>query len=249
MANTIPGLDVSGWQHPNNEPIDWPEVHKAGYRFVIIKSTQALDYHNPWLCEDAWGAHDAGLLIGTYHYAVPGDGDAAAQAAYALASAAKLPLNLGISLDIEEPGTLQMYQVGDWCQEFMTAIRNGHHYSPIYTYHDFGAQLVGIPWGQRLWWADDLPLPGTHPYMTQGAVLTVPGIPAPVDTDTLVMARSVTPLDNGGPKNPTVPCPDPARSAEPSAVTGIPSFAVPAPELLPPVTGEDVPSSTPTTAP
>ena len=68
MSAPAKGVDVSTWNHADNEPIDWHKVAQAGYTFAIIKATQGDGYVNPWLRRDYDDAFAAGLLVGAYHF-------------------------------------------------------------------------------------------------------------------------------------------------------------------------------------
>jgi len=69
----IPGVDVSGWQHPGGAPISWPAVAASGIKWAAIKVTQGTDYVNPWLPQDAAEARRAGVYVVGYHFAGWGD--------------------------------------------------------------------------------------------------------------------------------------------------------------------------------
>jgi lysozyme len=70
----IHGADVSRWQHPNDKPINFKKMHKAGLRFVMIKASDtrydadrlALKY----VTMDRDAAQAAGIYTGFYHYAL-----------------------------------------------------------------------------------------------------------------------------------------------------------------------------------
>jgi GH25 family lysozyme M1 (1,4-beta-N-acetylmuramidase) len=100
MNNTVLGVDVSSWQHENNQPIDWWAVYDEGYRFCVIKATQGTSYCNPWIVRDIGDANAAGLLVGAYHYFEPGE-DPAAQAKWAVSNLVMQQLDLGLFLDWE----------------------------------------------------------------------------------------------------------------------------------------------------
>ena len=168
----LKGFDVSSWSHPGDKPIDWEAVKDAGMRFVMVKVSQGLDYLSPFVSEDAIEAHAHGLLVGLYHYAVPGKDDAVAQARFAAAHAVGLPLSLGIALDLETTGELQMFELADWAQTFMRTINEHGHHSPLYSDEWYLSQIIGAPFGHRLWLASpNLPelYRGPAPWMRQTA--------------------------------------------------------------------------------
>jgi GH25 family lysozyme M1 (1,4-beta-N-acetylmuramidase) len=69
----IHGSDISRWQHPNDQPIDFKKKFEAGMRFVMIKGSDAQEASDilamRWLVEDRNAAQAAGLYTGMYHYA------------------------------------------------------------------------------------------------------------------------------------------------------------------------------------
>lgn len=69
----IYGSDVSRWQHPNDQPINFKKMYKAGMRFVMIKASDTRDDSDAlarkYLAMDRHAAQAAGLYTGFYHYA------------------------------------------------------------------------------------------------------------------------------------------------------------------------------------
>lgn len=72
-GNRIFGSDVSRWQHPNDKPINFAKMYKAGMRFVMIKASDTRDDSDAlaqkYLVMDRNAAQAAGLYTGFYHYA------------------------------------------------------------------------------------------------------------------------------------------------------------------------------------
>lgn len=70
----IHGADVSRWQHPNDQPIDFVKMHAAGIRFVMIKASDSRDDADQlavkYLAMDHSAAQAAGIYTGFYHYAI-----------------------------------------------------------------------------------------------------------------------------------------------------------------------------------
>ena len=70
----IHGADISRWQHPNDQTIDFVKMHKAGLRFVMIKASDTRDDADAlavkYLAMDRHAAQAAGIYTGFYHYAV-----------------------------------------------------------------------------------------------------------------------------------------------------------------------------------
>lgn len=69
----IQGSDISRWQHPNDQPIDFKKMFEAGMRFVLIKGSDAQEKADietmKWLVGDRNAAQAAGLYTGMYHFA------------------------------------------------------------------------------------------------------------------------------------------------------------------------------------
>ncbi len=69
----IKGSDISRWQHPNDQPIDFKQKFDAGMRFVIIKGSDSQEKADQttmkWLVGDRNAAQAAGLYTGMYHFA------------------------------------------------------------------------------------------------------------------------------------------------------------------------------------
>ena len=57
-------IDISSWQHPGGDGIDWGEVLHSGVQGVIVKLTQGVGYVNPYGVADLQNASVAGLLPG-----------------------------------------------------------------------------------------------------------------------------------------------------------------------------------------
>jgi GH25 family lysozyme M1 (1,4-beta-N-acetylmuramidase) len=78
FGEVVKGIDVSRWNHPNNKAIDFKKVkEKYGVTFVIIKSSDGGDKGNAlakkWYPIDRKAAKAQGLIVGGYHYALPGN--------------------------------------------------------------------------------------------------------------------------------------------------------------------------------
>jgi len=75
------GMDVSSLQGN----VDWATAAANGAKFVYIKATEATGYVNPYLASQYTGSYTAGVIRGTYHFALPDRSTGAAQASYFLA--------------------------------------------------------------------------------------------------------------------------------------------------------------------
>ena len=70
----IAGIDISRWQHPDDQAIDFVKMHAAGISFVMIKGSDTRDAADQlsikYLKSDRAAAQAAGIYTGFYHYAV-----------------------------------------------------------------------------------------------------------------------------------------------------------------------------------
>lgn len=138
------GVDVSLWQHPGGNPIDWQQVRLAGNSFAIVKATEGLGYVNPHFAEDSAAAAEAGLIVGSYHMGRAHESAALQAAEYAAALASQPQPSLPPVLDIEYNNGVSPAGMQAWIREFVTEIERLTGRKPIiYTYRYFWEQEVG----------------------------------------------------------------------------------------------------------
>lgn len=221
MTAQVKGFDISSWNDEANPNLDFAEAKKAGFSFVIIKSSQGQSYVNPKGKANAVKAHEAGLLVGAYHYAEPAENTAELEALHALGSIAGWPLSLGLSMDLEELGSLQTFNVGQWGEQFVTHIATAGHIAPAYLDGEFLTMMSGAPWGHRLWFASpEIPV-GIKPWIHQTGTGEVPGIGPAVDLDVLLAPRGVNPSAPAEPVKAAPEKPEPHEAtAEHSGANG-----------------------------
>ncbi|GAA4266261.1 GH25 family lysozyme [Frondihabitans peucedani] len=75
---TLPGLDVSAYQHG----VNWRKASAKGARFAYVKATEGVRYTSARFREQYTGAARAGLARGAFHFAKPNASTAVAQAEY-----------------------------------------------------------------------------------------------------------------------------------------------------------------------
>lgn len=144
FGDVIRGIDVSRWNHPNNKAIDFAKL-KAEHKitFVIIKSSDGGSTGNAlakkWYAIDRKAALAQGLVVGGYHYALPGNlssnrtQDAKLQAARAVrqADGAKVG-DLPLTLDMEElPCGWTHKQLAQWTDVFLKEAKRLTGRTPI----------------------------------------------------------------------------------------------------------------------
>ena len=203
MGAPARGVDVSSWQHPNNEPIDWERVAAAGVTFAIIKATQSDTYVNPWLRRDYDDAFAAGLLVGAYHYY-----DAAAeptkQAEHFVGSLIGMRLDLGTWLDFEVTANNEWTLAG-YVNTFLEACKDGRPGTGLYcngvTWEELVKASVSVPSRWSADWGEGPAPMGASIWQTGSG--TVKGIPGEVDLDELVGTRGIN-LPTTPPPKPTV---------------------------------------------
>lgn len=223
-------LDISSWQHPGGDPIDWPKVVAAGYHGVIIKATQGTWYTNPYFAEDAKAAHEAGLTVGAYHFAEPGRSDAVSQASHFHSVIAGEQYELGLWLDLEQMGGLLIHDLQSWAEGFLQAIDTPQSPGGMYMNVDYSNQLAQLAQSQRLWLANPSNIQTQFaPVIVQTGQAEVDGIVGAVDVNTVVNARGLNPPGGGGvPVPPPAPPPQtpPADAGEPVLKQGDHGLAV-----------------------
>ena len=204
MSAPARGVDVSSWQHPNNEPIDWERVAASGVTFAIIKATQSDTYVNPWLRRDYDDAFAAGLLVGAYHY-YDASAEATKQAEHFVGTLIGMRLDVHAWLDLEVTAPNEWTLAG-YVNTFLEACKDGRPGTGLYcnlaTCQELQKASVNV---SALWLADwGQPTPPSAATIWQTGMGTVDGIPGTVDLDELVSTRGIN--------LPTTPPPRPSAT-------------------------------------
>ena len=110
--SSLPGIDVSHWQHA----IDWAKVAADGQRFAIAKATEGQSFDDPMYATYRAGATAGGLAFGAYHFARPDAtaNDAILEADHFVSVAQLGPGNLIPVLDLEKTGRLSATELTTW---------------------------------------------------------------------------------------------------------------------------------------
>lgn len=191
-------IDISSWQHPNGQQIDWAKVASSGVHGVVVKATQGTWYTNPFFKGDVEGATKAGLLVGAYHFAEPARSDFETQARYFHDAIQGLALALGAWLDLEETSPQGFFELQNWADGFMAAIDTPQVPAGLYVNLNFAQQMNGTGTVKRLWLANPSNLENPYlPFMIQTGKGAVDGIVGAVDQDQVVNGRGVNPPDSG----------------------------------------------------
>lgn len=161
----IHGADISRWQHPNDQAIDFVKMYEAGIRFVMIKASDTRDESDAlalkYLVMDHSAAQAAGIYTGFYHYAILPDvedadaiiRDATAQAQKVIWRLASIggytERDLPYALDLENKcvrlsssGACQKFasrsEVTLWATTFLALLKEKTGKTPImYSYSSF----------------------------------------------------------------------------------------------------------------
>ena len=155
FTKAVKGIDISVWQHSNDKPIDFAALKsKFDVSFVVIKASDGGTRGNKnaikWFPIDSAAARAEGLVVGAYHYALPGNmdrntiTDAKLQAKRAVeqAEGAKLG-DLPLSLDVEElPCGWTIQRLAKWTGAFLAEAEKLSGRTPIiYTNGTFIGRL------------------------------------------------------------------------------------------------------------
>lgn len=108
----IKGLDISHYQNDKGA-IDWAKVKKAGYDFVYIKATEALTGKDAYYKKNIAEARNAGLLVGSYHFARAND--AIKEADFFLSVVGAMQTHDFLVLDWE----IEYKDPDGWCRTFL----------------------------------------------------------------------------------------------------------------------------------
>jgi len=143
------GMDVSSLQGN----VDWATAAANGATFAYIKATEATGYLNPYLASQYTGAYAAGVIRGTYHFALPDRSTGAAQANYFLSHLGGWSpdgLTLPAMLDMEyNPYGATCYgqspaQLAAWIADFSNTVNAATgRYPTIYTTTDWWTYCLG----------------------------------------------------------------------------------------------------------
>lgn len=135
----LKGIDIS----MHNGAVDFNKVKQGGIDVVIIKSTEGVDYIDPWFEKHYKGANNAGLNIGFYHFM--SEKTAPKQQARDFWNAIKdKKFTVLPCLDIEtnKQGRSKT-QISDRCVEFLEEFKKLSGYNcMVYTGGFFGRDLL-----------------------------------------------------------------------------------------------------------
>jgi lysozyme len=146
------GPDVSNWQHPYGQAINWRAVRAQGASFAFVKVSEGSNYVNPYAATDLRNARAAGLYVAGYHFGRPRLplSTAASDAKLFAAQVGNVRQTgfLPPVLDLEVTGGLSPSQVTAWARTFMTTLEQRIGRVPmIYSGNWFWRGYMGNPGG------------------------------------------------------------------------------------------------------
>lgn len=146
----LKGIDVSYWQNASKSVavpagIDWTKVVAAGISFVLIKTSEGVGRIEPRAKDQALGAVAAGLQIGYYHFAHPGEDTAIAEADLFYKCLTQFPKSQIVpTLDIEiNKAGLTGQSLTQWVIDFVARLKSlGIKRVMLYSYQPFFDQFL-----------------------------------------------------------------------------------------------------------
>ena len=148
-AAYVDGIDVSYHQGT----IDWQQVTASGRKFAYVRSTAGTLTADTSYTLNYWGAHAAGLAVGSYHFANPdfAANDASNEATWFLQNAAISSGDLLPVLDLEVSNGLDAGALTVWAQTWLSQVSAATGVRPIiYTNPNFWAtSMADTDWFAR----------------------------------------------------------------------------------------------------
>jgi len=115
------GIDTSRYQ---TNP-DWKKVKKSGIEFVLTKATQGVNWIDPTYKNKKQGIREAGLLLGSYHFASAGDPKR--EADWFVKNVGEIQEGELIALDWETPYP----DPSSWCRKFLDRVKERTGIKPL----------------------------------------------------------------------------------------------------------------------
>jgi len=145
----VDGIDVSYHQGT----IDWSQVAAAGKRFAFVRATAGTLTADTAYATNWWGAHAAGLGVGSYHFANPdtAPNDASNEASWFLQHATIASGDLIPVLDFEASNGLDPASLTTWAQTWLSQVSAATGVRPIiYTNPTFwSTSMADTDWFAR----------------------------------------------------------------------------------------------------
>ena len=115
------GIDVSYWQGK----INFEEVKKSGIDLVYIRTSEGLEYIDPYFKENYEEAKDSGLKVGFYHFLTARTVEEARKEANFFVSIIKgTEPDLKLAMDFEDFGDLSKDEINQISEAFLDTVTN-----------------------------------------------------------------------------------------------------------------------------
>lgn len=160
-------IDVSHYQGS----IDWKKVRESGVEFSFIKASESVGYVDPFYKENVRKAREAGVLVGSYHFARGGDPNK--EADFFLSVVGDIQQGELLALDWE----IEHASPSAWCRAFLDRVESKVGFKPLLYTNE--ARVKSIDWSKvvagdfGLWVAKypwiDIGIAGTKPTSGQWA--------------------------------------------------------------------------------
>lgn len=222
-GNIYEGIDVSGWQGN----IDYSQVANSGIQVVYMKTSEGINFVDPYFEQNYQNAKANGLKVGFYHYLTARSNDeAVAQANFFVSTISGKVPDCKLAMDFESFGSLSITQINDIGYTFVQTVQNLSGKEVVIYSDTYNASSVfgGALTNYSLWVAQyevEEPTPNGNWENWSGWQYTdegeIPGIDGYVDRDKYTDSIF---LSNGSEPVPT-PAPTPNPSPEPENTTTI----------------------------
>ena len=148
----VKGIDVSGFQGN----INWNAVANSGVQYAMIRLGNTTYGADSKFVQNVLGANAAGIRTGVYVYTYAQNAaQAAADAQYAVAAMANLPVSFPVAIDIEDSSQsgLTAAQQQEIVNTFCSIVYNAGYHPMVYSYRNwFTTKLGATVWDH--WVAD-----------------------------------------------------------------------------------------------
>ncbi|WRS28278.1 GH25 family lysozyme [Oscillospiraceae bacterium MB08-C2-2] len=134
IENGIKGIDVSEYQGS----INWDQVKENGINFALIRASVGTTSDKTFR-QNAKNAHQAGVLVGAYHYATfTSTSTAVEQAEFFLSHLDGLDITYPVVLDLENNrGNLSKAKLTQAAKAFMETVKDAGYTVMLYSYENY----------------------------------------------------------------------------------------------------------------
>lgn len=189
LAHPAKMIDISADQHPTGQPLAAKTIRVAGYEYAMVKASDGTNATvNPWTARDGKALEAAGVKVGYYHFAHPGQNGPHAEVQAVMRAIRGLPRTIGVMLDLEVTEGQTWAHLAWWAETFLgslpSSVVNRSLYSNLYYLDNLNPPDHSHPWGHHLVLAEwGVAAPTIPCWAWQSGLGEVPGIVGPCDVD------------------------------------------------------------------